>query len=268
MAKYYLLILSLCFIQLPIAKVHESPVARTGDCVILLHGLARTSASMWWLKRQLKQHNYTVVNAGYYSMANGISESANKVIPQAVAQCQKQKANEIHFVTHSMGGILVRSYLQTHQINRLKTIVMLAPPNNGSEIVDRLLQSSAYEKLAFQSFKQLSARPDSYVNSLQPIEAEIGVIAGVDSYNPRFSKWLPGDDDGKVSVKSACLPEMKAMLVISANHTSMTFSQDVRNQVVHFLEQGAFNTALIEEHLARVIQRCDELENNSKMLDV
>ncbi len=268
MAKYYLLILSLCFIQFPFAKSHELPGARPDDCVILLHGLARTSASMWWLKRQLKQNNYAVVNTGYYSMANSISEAAKTVIPQAVSQCRKQEANELHFVTHSMGGILIRSYLQTHQINRLKSIVMLAPPNKGSEIVDRLLPTETYEKLAFQSFKQLSARSDSYVNSLQPIDAEIGIIAGFDSYNPRFSKWLPGLDDGKVSVESACLPEMKSMLLISANHTSMTFNKDVKQQVVHFLQQGAFNMELIEEERARIIQFCDQLEEKALLPEV
>ncbi|WP_144394930.1 esterase/lipase family protein [Pleionea sediminis] len=256
-----LLVLCLLFIQWPAAKQFEA-VEANNHCVILLHGLVRTSGSMWWFSRQLKQNGFKTVNTGYFSMSNRIDALAESTIPKAISDCNQYKSQHISFLTHSMGGILVRSYLQSHKIENLHSIIMLAPPNQGSEAVDRYLENQIVDRVIFDSFRQLSSKKASYVNSLEPINASVAVIAGSKSYNPTLSEWIPGIDDGKVSVASACLNEMQEMLIMPVNHTSITWNSDVFEQVRYFLNHRTFNDeTLLKRENAYRIQQCSQLKD-------
>jgi len=206
--------------------------------VILLHGMGRTWRSMWWMSRALKQAGYIVHNTSYPSTRHTIQHLADRYVRPVVRRLAD--ARRIHFVTHSLGGILIRQYLQTNTLPAGSRIVMLAPPNHGSEITDHLIGWKPYQWLNGPAGQQLGTHDDSVPNQLEPIGYDTGIIAGDTSTNPLFSTWIPGHDDGKVSVNSARLAEMKDFLIVHAGHTLIMNNPEVIRQTVHFLNNGNF----------------------------
>jgi triacylglycerol lipase len=211
------------------------------ECVILLHGMGRTKFSMFKLEEYLSRSNYRVVNFGYPSTDETIEQIARTRIPDAVAQCQDTSTKKIHFVTHSLGGVIVRQYLQTHTLPVGSRVVMLSPPNQGSEIPDHFKNSFWYRWSTGPAGQQLTTDKDSLPNRLKLINVEVGVIAGTKSIEPWFSSVIPGKDDGKVSVKRTQLDEMKDFLAVPHTHTFIMWSSEVLRQIENFLKHGKFD---------------------------
>lgn len=210
------------------------------ECVVLLHGMGRTQYSMRKIEARLLQEGYTVSNESYASTTETIESLAQSAVRAGLKVCRQQEAAKVHFVTHSLGGILVRVYLQEVEIENLGRIVMLAPPNKGSEIVDILLDYSVYDMAMGPAGQALGTTPDSVPNQLKPIKGEIGVIAGNFSSDPWFSPLIPGEDDGKVSVERTKLDEMQDFRVVDSGHTFIMRNDEVLEQIVHFLHKGKF----------------------------
>ena len=206
--------------------------------VTLLHGLGRTWRSMWLMSRALKKRGYQVHNTGYPSTRFNIQQLASQFLSPAVQRLGS--AEQIHVVTHSLGGILVRQYLQDHRLPEGSRIVMLAPPNHGSEVADRLMHWKLYKKLDGPAGQQLGTDNNSIPNQLSPVGHEIGVITGDRGRLLPTSWWIPGDNDGLVSVKSARLAEMKDFLIVHCGHTFIMNHPQVIRQTVSFLESGQF----------------------------
>lgn len=210
------------------------------ECVILLHGLVRTERSMLKLEHHLKNHGFHVVNIGYPSREKNIQTLSVETINKAIKECDKVNPVKIHFVTHSMGGILVRYYLWENKINNLGRIVMLSPPNQGSEAVDKFKDLSLFKWLNGPAGRQLSTDKESLPNKLGPVDYEVGVITGDKTINPILSMLIPGKDDGKVSVEKAKLTGMKDFLVVHKAHPFIMKDEDIMNQVIYFIENGVF----------------------------
>ena len=208
------------------------------SCVILLHGLVRTSFSMRSIENALQKENYRVINIGYPSRKNSIEELAVSTIKSALQQCQNNQ--EINFVTHSLGGILVRQYLSEHDISNLNRVVMLAPPNKGSEVVDKLKNVPGFHFINGEAGLQLSANPNSLPNQLPDADFDVGIIAGNSSLNFIFASMISGENDGTVSVENTKLAGMKDHLVLPTNHTFIMYNKDVIKQVVYYLKHGQF----------------------------
>lgn len=211
-----------------------------GDYVVLLHGLGRTSNSLKKMEGRLKDKGYDVLNIDYPSRAYNIQTLTEKFIKTAIESHCKDKTNKIHFVTHSMGGIIVRYYLQTFQPDNIGRIVMLSPPNQGSEVVDFLRQSGIVQTVMGPAFEQLSTDPSGFVNMLDEARAETGVIAGRCSLNWINSAIIPGEDDGKVSVSRSKLKNMKDFLVVNRTHPFIMKADEVIKAVICFLTTGKF----------------------------
>lgn len=211
------------------------------ECVILLHGLARTKHSMNKMESQLKAEGFDVVNWGYPSRQHTIEMLAEEAMPAAVETCRKKGATTIHFVTHSMGGMLVRYYLKHHEIKGMGRVVMLSPPNGGTEVVDTFKDTFLFRLINGPAGKQLGTDASSLPRRLGKVEFESGVITGDRSINFINSLIIPGADDGKVSVTNAKVEGMNDFLVVHVSHPFIMKNSEVIKQTIRFLKNGTFD---------------------------
>lgn len=216
------------------------------ECVILVHGLGRTSRSMLPIKKFLEVNGYSVISCSYPTRSGDIREIANKHLGEAIREGQSfhvngDKPNRLHFVTHSLGGILVRQYLQENPLKSLGKIVMLAPPNKGSELADFLGKYSMFRWILGETILQLGT--NALPANLKPIQGTIGVIAGKSPVKSLFSFVFPGESDGKVSLSSTRLEEMADFLEVRSGHTFIMRKRQVLEEILQFLQHGCFSTA-------------------------
>ncbi|MFP4156883.1 MAG: esterase/lipase family protein [Opitutales bacterium] len=209
------------------------------ETVVLLHGLARTSSSMKPMARALESQGYRVVNLDYDSRHHRIETLAEDVRTRVLANTNDEEC--IHFVTHSMGGILVRQIQATDPIPHLKRVVMLSPPNKGSEVVDRIGDWKIFNAMNGPAGRQLGTATDSFVNQLPAIDFDCAVITGDRSINWINSRMIPGKDDGKVSVERARTEDLADFKVVHATHPMIMRKKSVIRDVLAFLETGAFS---------------------------
>lgn len=219
-----------------------APNARppSSEAVILLHGLCRTPRSMSKMARALAEAGYRVRNVDYPSRTAPIQVLADEAMGRALAECRQDGATRIDFVTHSLGGILVRSYLARHAVPDLGRVVMLAPPNQGSEVVDKLGRFFLFRWINGPAGNELGTDKNSTPNRLGPANFPVGIIAGDRSINWINSLLIPGPDDGKVPVQRARLAGMSDFIVIHAAHPFIMRNHDAIRQTIHFLRAGEF----------------------------
>jgi alpha-beta hydrolase superfamily lysophospholipase len=213
------------------------------EAVVLLHGLGRTSWSMSRLARELEADGCQVVNLSYPSRSQSLEALAHDWLPARLRAAGVADAPAVHFVTHSMGGIVVRLWLRDQPPPaNLGRIVMLAPPNAGSEVSDHLDAFPPFRWFTGANGRRLGTRPDALPRTLGawPTRAPLGVIAGDRSLNPFFSAWLPGANDGKVTVAATHLAGETDHVVVHHSHTWLGWSRDTIEQVKTFLRTARF----------------------------
>jgi pimeloyl-ACP methyl ester carboxylesterase len=207
------------------------------ETVVLLHGLARTNGINASLAARLEAEGYRVVNVDYPSTRLAPDELGPHLAGVVAACCAD--APTLHFVTHSMGGIMVRAFLAGARPPNLGRVVMVAPPNRGSEIVDTL-GAEVFRHTFGPTAAELGTAPGSLPNRLPAASYEVGVIAGTASVNPLGSMLVPGDDDGTVAVERTKLDGMTDFVTVDASHTFIMASEETARQVLWFLRHGRF----------------------------
>lgn len=207
------------------------------ETVVLVHGLGRTRVSMALLGSRIGAAGYHVVNIGYPSTREPM-ERVVELLRAGLVECCTE-LEKLHFVTHSMGGIVVRRYLAEHSPQHQGRVVMLSPPSQGSEIVDAFGDSPLRRLLLGPSGSRLGTDSLSLPNRLGPAEFELGIIAGNRTLNPITSWLIPGPDDGKVAVDRARV-EGAEFVVVPYSHTFIMNRQEVADEVISFLRSGKF----------------------------
>ena len=218
---------------------------RPTGIVVLVHGLNRTSWSMSPLAWAARRRGYTVRNWGYRSRGGTIAEHG-AALAAMVRKLAETESGPIHIVTHSLGGIVVRAALQHESSDawrhRLGRIVMLAPPNHGSELADLFAAWPVTRRVLGPAGVALGTGTDSVPHTLGalPDGVEVGVIAGDRTFDPLLGRLVSGPHDGKVSVASTHVEGMTDHRVVHRGHTFLMIAPDVQAAVFAFLEHGRF----------------------------
>jgi len=209
--------------------------------VVLLHGIARTSRSLSKLERALRQAGFATLNLDYASRRKPLEALADEIHPEIAAFAERHPG-PIHFVAHSMGGLLARRYLAVYRPSRLCRLVMLGTPNGGSEVAVLLKGLSLYRAIYGPAGLQLTTEP-CVLASLPPPDYQVGVIAGCRTIAPIASLLvLPRPNDGRVSVASSKLANMADHIIVKASHTGLPRHPAAIAQTIAFLHAGRFKS--------------------------
>jgi pimeloyl-ACP methyl ester carboxylesterase len=225
-------------VLLGLAGCGTLPDARGPDqpTVVLLHGLGRGDRSMKPLAASLSDAGFRVVNLEYPT--RGRPDELIGLLDIELRSCCAM-TSQLNFVAHSLGGILVRAYLAYHEPPNLGRVVMLAPPNHGSEIAD-LARKPIFAWAVGPIVRDLGTNRDSLPNRLPAPYYEVGVIAGNRTLNPVGSALIPGPDDGAVSVERTRLDGMTDFITLPHSHTFIMRADEAAAQTEHFLRYGRF----------------------------
>jgi pimeloyl-ACP methyl ester carboxylesterase len=211
-------------------------------CVVLLHGLGRTFRSMDHIADAARAAGYATANIDYASRSYPIEQLAVDAVPRGVHRCRTLGAAPIHFVTHSMGGLVLRYYLEHHPLPEIGRVVMMGPPNQGSEIADLLRDQAAYQRINGPAGQQIGTGPEGIPARLGPVNFPVGVLTGTDRtyVDELLSGVIPGPNDGKVSVERAKVEGMRDFMVLPATHTFIVSDPEAISQTLYFLIHERF----------------------------
>ncbi|MBL4590025.1 MAG: alpha/beta fold hydrolase [Alphaproteobacteria bacterium] len=242
MKQSLLCIILLCMSMMNLA--HAFMAIEPQETVVLLHGIARTGDSLSTIEHVLKENNYRVVNITYPSQKKNLKDIAKYLNDVHLTKKFWATQTKVHIVTHSMGGLVARQYLEQYKdtidLNKLGRVVMMAPPNKGSEISDLIHNTPVYNWYYGPAGQELTTEEQAK-NMARPTFYELGIIAGKKEWTYFVAAWVtPGKSDGRVTVESTKLDGMKDHVSLSATHTFIMEKPLVHQHILYFLKTGEF----------------------------
>ena len=213
--------------------------------VVLLHGISRTARSFRKMQAALESAGFATLNQDYASRRKALEALADDIHP-SIQRFAAGIDGSVHFVCHSMGGLLARVYIARYRPKRLGRAVMLGTPNSGSEIADRLGHFRPYRAFFGPAGQQLGTLRDSAIEALfPPVDYPVGIIAGNRSIYPVAGMMLPKPHDGRVSVANTKLDGMADHVVIPSSHPWLVRNSAAITQTIAFLRNGKFTSPVI-----------------------
>lgn len=219
----------------------ESGKAR--DTVVLLHGIGHTRWNMMGVEKALRRAGFDTINISHPSLSKDIGALAGFVNERLEKEKLLDRPGRVHFVTHSLGGLVARRYLDQHRNDippeKMGRLVMLAPPNGGSEVADFMKNFPPYRWVFGPAGQELTTAARA-TDTTQPWY-ETGVIAGTTGWPYIVAdRLIEGDHDGRVAVEKTKLPGMTDFTTVPATHSFISWRGDVHEQIVRFLRDGKF----------------------------
>ena len=241
MKKRILLALSILLVIIQLSWVYATSSVEKDvnkqEVVVLLHGLGRSNIAMWRLAGRFEDAGYDVQQVGYSSI-NTTTDEVIADISKQIDNCCADEKRKVHFVGHSLGGLLIRAYLQENRLEQLGNTVLIGTPNKGTNIADQF-KGNCLVELLLPMATALGTDEESLPKTLEAPYYPVGVIAGV--FESDFNdEYLPGRDDGLVPVESTKLEGMSDFIEIESGHSMMRYNSDVASQTIHFLKNGKF----------------------------
>lgn len=210
----------------------------SGKAVILIHGIGRSSKSFFGMAKQLADADYCVVGFDYPSTRISIQDST-EFLHRTLGSLKGIESIDI--VCHSMGGLLLRAYLQKHKEPRFHRAVMLGVPNKGAQMADFLKNNRLFKAVLGPAGQQLVTGKDGLISQLPAPDFEFGILAGGRSAAKGYNPLLPGDNDGTVTVSSTRLPGATDFILLPVIHSFLMTDQSCISATLHFLKHGHFS---------------------------
>ncbi len=210
--------------------------------VVILHGILRSNMDMGLIEKRFKKSGYATLNIQYPSREQPLEELSDFVHQKITTNSGYTHQTKLFFVTHSMGGLIARYYIAQQKPDCLEKVVMLSPPNSGSELANWLSETEVLAPLFKTIFGPAGQQlRTDYAHIDTKIDFPLGIIAGSKSINPLAPWVLEGEHDGIVPVERTKIEGMSDHIVIPATHSFMMFNNEVIEQALHFIENGHFN---------------------------
>ena len=244
--KTILLIISLLCLIIYIKHIYKSQEYfeainnKKPETVIVLHGISKDNKITYLLSKRLAESGFEVHNISYPYRNKTIQEISD-FLHEKIIDLGIDKKEKLNFVGHSMGGLIIRNYIHKYKPENLNRVVMVATPNHGSELADKMKNWKIYDlKFGKASSMQLGTDQYNLDDAFGDVNYELGIIAGKTWLNPIFSYILPGKDDGIVSIESTKLNGMKEHDILNFPHTTGIMRKKVAKNVINFLKNGTF----------------------------
>ena len=221
----------------------KEDVQTTNETVVILHGIGHSKWNMFVTEQALKHQGYKTLAISYPSLDHDIGTLAGLVHEKLTLSQIWQQSTKVHFVTHSMGGLVTRRYLEDYKDKipqeKLGRAVMMAPPHGGSEVADLLENLAPYKWVFGPAGQELTTETQSK-NTIKPYY-DVGIIAGSKGW-PYFVAdiVLPDAHDGRVAVEKTKWDGMTDHITMNATHSFISWKPNVHKQIVNFLQEGSF----------------------------
>jgi hypothetical protein len=208
------------------------------DIIVFLHGLGRCRLSMTCLATRFHRRGYRTLNIGYPSRRYPIRKLTD-IVHHTLERRIPSGIRTVHAVTHSLGSILWRQLLKNGPPFTPGRVVMLAPPNQGSELADHFCDHAWFRSYAGPAGCELGTGTEAIPARLGPVSSPTGIIAGHTSWS-LFDRWLPGDHDGRVLRDNTSVAGMTDWIQIPYGHSFIMYRKTVFYLTLSFLRTGHF----------------------------